>query len=59
MEQQAKIKIDEKEYVIEDLSERAKYCVAQIQDLQKQASQLEMANNGFLQALKDEIVKEK
>lgn len=51
-EEKAKVTLDDKEYIVEDLSDRARYCVVQIQDLQKQASQLEMASNGFLDALR-------
>jgi prefoldin subunit 5 len=66
METQEKptITIDDKSYIIEDLSEAARYCIAQIQDLQQQVQgararvdQLEMANRGFMDALKVEIDK--
>lgn len=66
MEHQEKqtITIDEKSYVVEDLPEGAKYCLAQIQDLQQQGQaararvdQLGMAEQGFVNALKEEITK--
>lgn len=66
MEHQEKqtITIDEKSYVVEDLPEGAKYCLAQIQDLQQQGQaararvdQLSMAEQGFVNALKEEITK--
>ena len=53
---------NDKNYVIDDLSEQARYCVAQIQDLDQQISQtrarldqLEVAKKGFTQILKDEV----
>jgi len=66
METQEKqtITIDEKSYVVEDLPEGAKYCLSQIQDLQQQGQaararvdQLGMAEQGFVNALKEEIAK--
>ena len=30
------ITIDDKQYVVSDLSEKAQYCIAQVQDLQQQ-----------------------
>jgi len=66
METQEKptITIDDKNYIVEDLPDGAKYCIAQIQDLQQQTQaararvdQLEMANRGFVEALKVEINK--
>ena len=66
METQEKptITLDGKNYIVEDLPDGAKYCIAQIQDLQQQAQaararvdQLEMANRGFVEALKAEIDK--
>ena len=66
MEHQEKqtITIDEKSYIVEDLPEGAKYCLAQIQDLQQQGQaararvdQLSMAEQGFVNALKEEITK--
>ena len=54
--------LDGENYVIEDLSDRAKYFVGQLQDLQQQASaerarldQIEVARSGFTEMLKDEI----
>lgn len=64
METQEKptIAIDDKSYIIEELSEGARYCIAQIQDLQQQSQaararvdQLEMSNRGFMEALRKEI----
>lgn len=64
METQEKptITIDDKNYIIDDLSDGARYCIAQIQDLQAQAQaararvdQLEMSNKGFMTALRQEI----
>lgn len=56
---------NDKNYVIDDLSEQARYCVAQIQDLDQQISQtrarldqLEVAKKGFTQILKDEVEEE-
>ena len=53
-----------KNYVIEDLSDQAKYCVAQIQDLDQQISQtkarldqLEVAKRGFTDLLTQEVEK--
>jgi FtsZ-binding cell division protein ZapB len=66
MEQQEKatITIDDKNYIIEDLPDGAKYCIRQIQDLQQQSAaararvdQLEMANQGFMTALRAELDK--
>lgn len=57
---------DDKTYVIEDLSDTAKYIVNQIQDLTGQISQvrakidqLEVAKRGFTNMLGDELNKEK
>ena len=54
--------LDGENYVIEDLSDRAKYFVGQLQDLQQQTSaqkarldQIEVARSGFTEMLKDEI----
>lgn len=62
METQPTITLDDKSYIIEELSEKARYCIAQIQDLQQQSSamkgrldQLEVANSGFMNMLKEEI----
>ena len=56
---------NDKNCVIDDLSEQARYCVAQIQDLDQQISQtrarldqLEVAKKGFTQILKDEVEEE-
>ena len=56
--------LNDKNYVIEDLSDQAKYCVAQIQDLEQQIGQskarldqLEVAKKGFTDLLTDEVEK--
>ena len=56
--------LNDKNYVIEDLSDQAKYCVAQIQDLDQQISQtkarldqLEVAKRGFTDLLTKEVEK--
>ena len=56
--------LNDKKYVIEDLSDQAKYCVAQIQDLDQQISQLkarldqlEVAKRGFTDLLTEEVEK--
>ena len=53
--------LNDKNYVIEDLSDQAKYCVAQIQDLEQQIGQskarldqLEVAKRGFTDLLTGE-----
>lgn len=53
---------DGENYVIEDLSDQAKYLVSQLQDLNQQASasrakidQIEVARNGFTSLLKQEL----
>ena len=54
--------LDGENYVIEDLSDKAKYLVGQLQDLQQQATatsaradQIEVARQGFTNLLKEEI----
>lgn len=61
-EQKATITIDDKNYVVEDLSEKAQYCIAQIQDLQQQETsakarldQIQVAAQGFTDILKSEL----
>ena len=56
--------LNDKNYVIEDLSDQAKYCVAQIQDLEQQIGQskarldqLEVAKRGFTDLLTVEVEK--
>jgi hypothetical protein len=56
--------LNDKNYVIEDLSEQARYCVAQIQDLESQIGQskarldqLEVAKRGFTDLLTTEVEK--
>ena len=54
--------LNDKNYVIEDLSDKAKYLVGQIQDLDVQAAQtrakvdqVEMAKRGFTDLLAEEV----
>lgn len=54
--------LDGQNYIIEDLSDKAKYMVSQLQDLQQQATansaradQIEVARQGFTTLLKEEI----
>ena len=54
--------VDGENYIIEDLSDKAKYLVGQLQDLQQQATanydradQIEVARQGFTTLLKEEI----
>ncbi len=54
--------LDGENHVIEDLSDKAKYLVSQLQDLQQQATQtsaradqIEVARQGFTTLLKEEI----
>ena len=54
--------LNDKNYVIEDLSDQARYCVAQIQDLETQIGQskarldqLEVAKRGFTDLLTTEV----
>ena len=56
--------LNDKNYVIEDLSDQAKYCLAQIQDLEQQIGQskarldqLEVAKRGFTDLLTGEVEK--
>ena len=56
--------LNDKNYVIEDLSARAKYCVAEIQDLEQligqskaRLDQLEVAKRGFTDLLTGEVEK--
>lgn len=56
---------DDETYVIEDLSDTAKYIIGQIQDLNNQLSaargrldQLEVAKRGFTDMLGEELKKE-
>ena len=55
---------DDKNYVIEDLSDQAKYIVGQLQDLEQQArstrarlDQVEVARSGFTELLRKELEK--
>lgn len=63
-EEKPTINIDGKNYIIEDLSDAAKYSIKQIQDLQGQIGQtkarldqLDMSTKGFMAVLKDELAK--
>jgi len=54
--------LDGENHVIDDLSDKAKYLVGQLQDLQQQATQtsaradqIEVARQGFTNLLKEEI----
>jgi hypothetical protein len=54
--------LDGENHVIDDLSDKAKYLVSQLQDLQQQATQtsaradqIEVARQGFTNLLKEEI----
>ena len=54
--------LDGENHVIDDLSDKAKYLVSQLQDLQQQANQtaaraeqIEVARQGFTTLLKEEI----
>lgn len=56
------ISIDDKQYVVTDLSEKAQYCIAQVQDLQQQETstkarldQIQVAAKGFTDILKSEL----
>jgi len=55
---------DDKNYVIDDLSDQAKYFVGQLQDLSQQTNaakarldQLEVARSGFTELLRKELEK--
>ena len=55
---------DDKNYVIEDLSDQAKYIVGQLQDLEQQGratrarlDQIEVARGGFTELLRKELEK--
>ena len=57
-DQEPVLVLNEKKYIISDLSDKAKYCVAQLQSLQTQISntqasldQLQMASVGFTDRL--------
>ena len=65
-QKQNNIIIDDKEYKIEDLSEKARICVQHLADLQSQANaakmkldQLNAATSVFMKELKEEVTKEK
>ena len=58
------ISINDKEYKVDELSERSKYLVAQIQDMQTQANQtrarldqIEVGMRGFTSLLQEELEK--
>jgi|TARA_B110000902_G_scaffold140106_1_gene161822 hypothetical protein len=57
--------LDDVEYLVEDISDKGKYILSQVQDMQKQASQtrmkldqLEVGIRGFTELLKEELVAE-
>lgn len=63
-QQQNTVNIDGTEYDYETLPEKVKYCIAQINDLRAQldaararVDQLNMAHDGFINALKAEMEK--
>ena len=63
-QEQATITLDDNTYVVADLPQGAQYCLGQIQDLQQQVNaararvdQLAMAEQGFMNALREEIRK--
>jgi hypothetical protein len=65
VQQKPTLVFDDKNYVIEDLSDKAKYLVSQIQDLMQQAQatkarldQVEVARKGFEDLLRTELEKE-
>jgi len=65
VQEKASLVFDDKEYIIEDLSDTAKYMVSQIQDLNAQIiqvkgklDQLEVAKRGFTEMLGTEINRE-
>lgn len=65
VQQKPTLVFDDKNYVIEDLSDQAKYLVSQIQDLMQQAQatkarldQVEVARKGFEDLLRTELEKE-
>ena len=65
VQEKASLVFDDKEYIIEDLSDTAKYRVSQIQDLNAQIiqvkgklDQLEVAKRGFTEMLGTEINRE-
>ena len=58
------LSFNDENYVIDDLSDQAKYIVAQLQDLEQQLTgnrarldQLEVAKNGFTNLLQEELEK--
>lgn len=63
-QEKATVTLDGKSYIVEDLPDGAKYCLSQIQDVQQQVGatrarvdQLMMAEQGFMNALREEIRK--
>lgn len=64
-QEKAMITLDGVEYVVEDLSDNAKYCLQQLEDIAGQTrqtrarlDQLAMAERGFIEQLKIEVVAE-
>jgi FtsZ-binding cell division protein ZapB len=67
MQQQEKptISFEGKNYVVEDLNEKAQYCISQIQDIQQQTNaararldQLSMSEKGFMDMLREALTEE-
>ena len=63
-QEQPVLSFNDQNYVIDDLSDQAKYIVAQLQDLEQQLTgtrarldQLEVAKNGFTNLLQEELEK--
>ena len=61
-DQEPVLVLNEKKYIISDLSDEAKYCVAQLQSIQNQISntqasldQLQMASVGFTDKLTEHV----
>ena len=61
-EEKPTLVFDDKNYVIEDLSEKAQYLVTQLQDLAQQGNaararldQIEVARGGFTDMLREEL----
>ena len=61
-EEKATVSLDGKDYVIDELPERAKYILGQLQDLEQQGratrarlDQIEVARGGFTDLLRKEL----
>ena len=64
VEDKPTLSFDGKNYVIEDLSDQARYLVAQLQDMEQQAratrarlDQIEVGRSGFTELLRKELEK--